>query len=243
MNKLGNYLRALREERGLKLRDVEHMTGISNSFLSQVELGSRKCSTDVLLKLARAYEIPAGNLLGLNVSEDESAAEAETSVEEIDYDEAFRQLMKQQLGETAWAYAGPEYEKVPLSLKKLFVDQQLSETIRIEPSIKIVIRHSQNKFSGVIELKESDLRNAMFVREDIAIQLMYPLDTGWWDEKQGISELHKHNINFYRISGRNYIDLFDVARIQHPKNLRKPLKTRGNSGEQSVRKSGRKSNG
>lgn len=61
---LGAYLRQLRRERKLTLRDVEEATGkdVSNAYLSQVENG-RKPSPDVLQSLADAYAVSYVDLM------------------------------------------------------------------------------------------------------------------------------------------------------------------------------------
>jgi transcriptional regulator with XRE-family HTH domain len=57
--RLGVFLRQLREEKKLSLRDVEKLTGISNPFLSQIERGIRGTQNLALLsKLAAAYDTP-----------------------------------------------------------------------------------------------------------------------------------------------------------------------------------------
>src|ERR1043166_9811260 len=56
--KLGNYLRAGREGKGLTLRAVEEATGISNAYLSQVEGGKIKNPSPVdLRKLCELYDL------------------------------------------------------------------------------------------------------------------------------------------------------------------------------------------
>jgi transcriptional regulator with XRE-family HTH domain len=53
---LGDYLRAVRRELSLSLREVESRSGVSNAYVSQLEAG-RACkpSPDVLRQLAVAY--------------------------------------------------------------------------------------------------------------------------------------------------------------------------------------------
>jgi len=61
---LGGHLRRLRKSVGLKLREVEEATGISNAYLSQLELGRRaKPSAEVLGKLAKVYGVATRSLL------------------------------------------------------------------------------------------------------------------------------------------------------------------------------------
>ena len=59
MSKYGEFLKAARNAKGLTLRDVEKETGISNSYLSQLESGKVKQPSPINLhKLGKAYDIP-----------------------------------------------------------------------------------------------------------------------------------------------------------------------------------------
>lgn len=54
----GRYLKRLREEAGLSLRDVEQQVSISNAYLSQIEKGQRNPpKPNVLRELAGAYNV------------------------------------------------------------------------------------------------------------------------------------------------------------------------------------------
>ena len=67
----GGFLRKLREDRNMTLRDVEEKIHISNAYLSQVESGQRNIPTmRILSKLAECY--------GCNVNALTNEAEAET---------------------------------------------------------------------------------------------------------------------------------------------------------------------
>jgi len=69
-NKFGEFLKKLRLDRKLTLRDVETKAHISNAYLSQVERGERNVPTmKVLIKLADVY--------GIEVSVLNKMAEAE----------------------------------------------------------------------------------------------------------------------------------------------------------------------
>jgi HTH-type transcriptional regulator, competence development regulator len=57
---LGQYLASIREDRGMKLREVESATKreVSNAYLSQIENGKiKKPSPNILHALAQAYHI------------------------------------------------------------------------------------------------------------------------------------------------------------------------------------------
>jgi len=58
MNNYGEYIKALRESKGLTLRDVERQTEVSNAYLSQLESSKIKQPSPITLyKLAELYGI------------------------------------------------------------------------------------------------------------------------------------------------------------------------------------------
>jgi len=62
-NTFGNFLRNLRKERKLSLREIERKVKISNAYLSQIERGKRGIPTLGFLKrLASVYGIDVGIL-------------------------------------------------------------------------------------------------------------------------------------------------------------------------------------
>jgi transcriptional regulator with XRE-family HTH domain len=61
---VGERLRSLRQQRQLSLARLSAMTGISTSTLSRLESGGRKPTLELLLALARAYEVPLDDLVG-----------------------------------------------------------------------------------------------------------------------------------------------------------------------------------
>jgi transcriptional regulator with XRE-family HTH domain len=64
LDAVGPRLRALRRERGITLADLAVMTGFSESTLSRLESGQRRASLELLLPLARTYEVPLDDLVG-----------------------------------------------------------------------------------------------------------------------------------------------------------------------------------
>ena len=62
---MGPRLRAARERRGVTLTDVSRATGIYLSTLSRLENGRRKPTLEVLLHLAKAYDVSLDELTGL----------------------------------------------------------------------------------------------------------------------------------------------------------------------------------
>lgn len=63
-NDFGKYLKSLREERSLTIRQVEAYAGVSNSYLSLLENGKRGIpSPDILKKIALIYKISYEDLM------------------------------------------------------------------------------------------------------------------------------------------------------------------------------------
>src|SRR5438105_1359342 len=64
MESFGSYLRDLRKQKRLTLKQVEKLARVSNSFLSQVERGLRNPPhPDILNRLANVYGISPHELL------------------------------------------------------------------------------------------------------------------------------------------------------------------------------------
>lgn len=61
---VGPRLRSLRQERGTTLADLAAETGISTSTLSRLESGRRRANLELLLPLAKAYQVPIDELVG-----------------------------------------------------------------------------------------------------------------------------------------------------------------------------------
>ena len=60
----GEYLRTLRAEKRLSLRDVEREASVSASYLGLIERGQRPVpGADILKKLAPVYDVPIRDML------------------------------------------------------------------------------------------------------------------------------------------------------------------------------------
>jgi transcriptional regulator with XRE-family HTH domain len=64
LDAVGQRLRSLRQERQLTLSGLSATTGISTSTLSRLESGGRNPTLELLLDLARAYQVPLDDLVG-----------------------------------------------------------------------------------------------------------------------------------------------------------------------------------
>jgi len=67
---VGPRLRALRRQRGTTLDQLAGITGISASTLSRLESGGRRPTLELLLPLARAYQVPLDELVGVPAAAD-----------------------------------------------------------------------------------------------------------------------------------------------------------------------------
>ena len=59
---LGSFIREQRKAAELSLRNLAHLAGVSNPYLSQIERGLRKPSADILQRVAEALRISAETL-------------------------------------------------------------------------------------------------------------------------------------------------------------------------------------
>ena len=64
LHSVGPRIQALRERRGHTLADISRLTGFSTSTLSRLETGQRKASLELLLPLARIFNVPLDDLVG-----------------------------------------------------------------------------------------------------------------------------------------------------------------------------------
>lgn len=64
LDAVGPRLRALRRHRGITLADLSTTTGVSESTLSRLESGQRRATLELLLPLARTYNVPLDDLVG-----------------------------------------------------------------------------------------------------------------------------------------------------------------------------------
>lgn len=62
--KVGQRIRKVRLEQGIKQKDLARRIGISQGALTNFELGRRRISLEWLLKIARALEVPVGYFVG-----------------------------------------------------------------------------------------------------------------------------------------------------------------------------------
>ena len=91
MQNFGEYLRTLRIEQKLSLREAERLSGVSNSYLGLIERGHRPIpGVEILKKLAPVYDVPVRDLLrAAGYLKDQDL----TITEDEEIDMAFRYVM------------------------------------------------------------------------------------------------------------------------------------------------------
>jgi transcriptional regulator with XRE-family HTH domain len=63
-SQFGTYMRTLRKQRGLTLKQVEKAAQVSNAYVSQIERGIRKPPhPDILNRMATVYQVPAREVM------------------------------------------------------------------------------------------------------------------------------------------------------------------------------------
>ena len=70
-------LRLFREERGLRLADLEEKTGVSRGFLSELERGKKTPTLDTLKKLASGLQVSIQDLVGDEKQPEEASTPGE----------------------------------------------------------------------------------------------------------------------------------------------------------------------
>ncbi len=60
---LGSRIVAERTKRGITQRQLALMTGTSRSYLWKIEIGAADVGIDVLVRIARALDVPARDLI------------------------------------------------------------------------------------------------------------------------------------------------------------------------------------
>jgi HTH-type transcriptional regulator, competence development regulator len=92
MEPFGEYLRRLRKDKGLTLKQVEKSAKVSNAYVSLVERGLRNPPhPDILKRLAKAYEVSQRELLvAAGYLEDDSSERMERAQVEKAYQHVIR---------------------------------------------------------------------------------------------------------------------------------------------------------
>jgi transcriptional regulator with XRE-family HTH domain len=108
MNDFGEYLRKLREAQKLSLREMAAKTGVSVSYITQIENGRRKAPGPEVLKwLARAYNVPVRDLLKAAGYLDDIKEIRPTLSEEEEVERAFNYVISDPRYQSGTRVTGP----------------------------------------------------------------------------------------------------------------------------------------
>jgi transcriptional regulator with XRE-family HTH domain len=92
MEDFGQYLKSLREEQRMSLREVERRADVSSSYLAQIEQGRKgPPGAEILKRLAPVYSVPVRDLLKAAGYLDEVTSTGLSEAEEVEM--AFRYVM------------------------------------------------------------------------------------------------------------------------------------------------------
>lgn len=207
MLEIGDFLKTQRKRHGLTLRQVEEKTGISNSYLSQVERGKRTPSPDVLGRLAPVYGIAVSELwarAGLkpgNYFHDQNRYE-------LDRDDAYRQVLREVVDDDPEILAGPTFQNVPGELKKalvtLYQEKTGKELLTTEPRYFVRIEHSHRPEFASFRVKDQELQGNVLVSTRMLARLQGP---------EYVEILRRHKLNV-EIRGEDFFDLGDVLKVK-----------------------------
>lgn len=108
MNDFGEYLRNLREAQKLSLREMAAKTGVSVSYITQIENGKRKApGPEVLKRLAPAYNVPVRDLLKAAGYLDDIKEIRPTLSEEEEVERAFNYVISDPRYQSGTRVTGP----------------------------------------------------------------------------------------------------------------------------------------
>ena len=108
MADFGEYIKNLREQRKLSLRDVAAKTGMSYSYLTKIEHGGRKAPGPELLKrLAPVYGVSVRDLLKAAGYLDDTLPAKPSLSEEEEVDRAFRYALSDPRFQSGTRVTGP----------------------------------------------------------------------------------------------------------------------------------------
>lgn len=101
----GEYLRKIRKEKGLSLREAAKRSGISHPYLSQLETGKNTQPTkEIINKIAKGLGTPNGNLLMLAGYIDDPFDHIDNNKAKISfYVDKYEKVIDENGGETTYA--------------------------------------------------------------------------------------------------------------------------------------------
>ncbi|MBM3299322.1 MAG: helix-turn-helix domain-containing protein [Deltaproteobacteria bacterium] len=127
MADFGEYLKSLREQHKLSLRDVAARTGMSASYLTQIEHGRRRPpGPDILKKLAPVYGLPVKDLMDAAGYLDDIEPVKPSVSEEEEVDRAYQFAITDPQFKFGMRITGP----VDINVKRFIVEMYEKATSR-----------------------------------------------------------------------------------------------------------------
>ncbi len=96
MKTLGQHIREIRDKKDFSLRELAKKIDCSAAFLSDIELGKRYPSDEVLLKLAKFLDVKVEELKKYDIREDVEDFKKKSQIDP-QYAVAFRQMIDQKM--------------------------------------------------------------------------------------------------------------------------------------------------
>ncbi len=146
---LGQRIRLNREEKGMLQKDLSNLTGLSLSYICEIEKGNVFPSVNALNKIASALEIPVKNLMG-------SPGSLGERLRNIREEQGLNQAQLAQKTDLSPGLIGQlEQGKVQPSLKTL---EKLSQALRISPCYLIA---EEDNLQELLNLLSPEVRNML----------------------------------------------------------------------------------
>ena len=179
INSFGEYLRRIRKDRGLTLVQLQNESGVSNSYLSQIENNQFKPSNDVLEKISKPLNISVLDLMVAAGDIPESAYKEywDAELKKFEYEMNLKQtLQKSFKSMTDMAYFNSGYyvennndsnDKIETELKK--IDSQLNLVIGIVKKQIVIENLEDNNFKSILLFIDSylDIENINDKRQTV----------------------------------------------------------------------------
>ena len=115
------YLKSIRRERGMTLRQVEEKTGVSNAYISLLENGLRQSpNPDILRKLAEVYSVPPVELMrrAEYITDQDEGLSEESKLEQ-----AFRHVLSDANFQYGTRITGPVSKEIMRFIVELYQSQ------------------------------------------------------------------------------------------------------------------------
>jgi len=222
--KIGEYIKSLREEKGLSLRETAKRANISHPYLSQIETGKNtKPSADILFKVSTALKV---NVISLfyyagYISQEQLASQLNVSLIESDIREDIRDSLYS-LTNKENGFFLPYLKKDIINLisneLKAPVSHMVDSNELLNPEDKIYFKKQLNKYlSHDIEesIDDSDIKD-IFNKVYNPLNIMSVIESNIteFDNKKLISFhnalLELGNIYQNRIKQDNLIDIHEL---------------------------------